>query len=161
MISVAPGFVPLDDDRFALYYRSADGPHGGAGVELTESEQKKVAARVGRVVFKRDRIVGIEAGEQGGHFCTRPLLFSGKTLKLNIEPIGPNSRLRVELLSWEKEEPIDGYAFAACDPLSNDDLDAEVHWQGNDGIESSVAEKPVRLHFEFFNMRIYAFQFGE
>ena len=159
IISVAPGFVPIDDDHYALYYRSGDSPHGGASVKLSEGERKRSASRVGRVVLKRDRIVGIEAGPEGGHFCTRPLRIAGRSLRLNVEPTGPDAHLRVQLLSWEKEEPIEGYTFAACSPMTTDELDARVRWQGDDGIPPAVAEKPLRLHFEFANMRVYAFQF--
>ena len=159
IISVAPGFVPIDDDHYALYYRSGNGPHGGSNVDLSAAEQKKTASRVSRVVLKRDRIVGIEAQPQGGHFCTRPLRFAGQHLELNVEPTGPDARLRVQLLRWEDDEPIDGYTFADCTPVSTDEVAARIRWPGKDGIDPEVAKKPIRLHFELSSMRIYAFQF--
>lgn len=159
IISVAPGFVPVGND-YALYYRSGDGPHRGSNVELTEEEKKQVASRVSRALLKSDRIIGIEAGDEWGHFCTRPLRFVGRALRLNVESTGPCAQMRVQLLSSEDDEPIDGYTFDSCAPLTLDELDAPVGWQGKDGIEAGVATKPVRLHFRFCNMRIYAFQFG-
>ncbi len=161
IISVAPGFVPVDQDHYALYYRAGNGPHGGSSVELSAEEKQQIASRVGRVVLKRDRIVGIEAGAGGGHFCTRPLRFTGSNLALNIEPTGPDARLRVQLLAWEDEQPLEGYTFAQCQTLTKDLLDAPVRWQGKERIDPDVAQKSVRLHFEFASMRIYAFQFGE
>ena len=161
IVSVAPGFVPVDEDRFALYYRAGNGPHGGAAVELSEEEKKEAGSRVGRALLKRDRIVGIEAGEQWGHFSTRPLRVAAGPLKLNVEPTGPDAQMRVQLLSLDTEEPIEGYTFEACAPLTADQLDAQVRWQGRDGIAPDIASGPVRLHFRFRDMRIYAFQFGE
>ena len=161
IVSVAPGFVPLDEDHYALYYRSGNGPHGGSIVELSAAQKAQTASRVSRVVFKRDRIIGIEGGVEGGHFCTRPLCFSGSRLKLNVEPTGPEARLRVQLLSWEDDQPLEGYTFELCDPLGADDLDAPVRWRGAARIDAALVGKPVRLHFEFANMRIYAFQFEE
>ena len=160
IVSVAPGFVPIDDDRYALYYRSGNGPHGGSNVELSEAEKGQVASRVSRAVLARDRIIGIEAGDEWGHFCTRPLRFTGNALMLNVEPTATDAQMRVQLLSIEDDEPIDGYTFDACVPLTADELDATVRWQGKDGIAVSVSEKPARLHVMFRNMRIYAFQFG-
>ena len=161
IISVAPGFVPIDDDHFALYYRSGNGPHGGSSVDLSAEERKKTASRVSRVVFKRDRIVGIEAGAGGGHFCTRPLRVSGHHLELNVEPTGPDAHVRAQLLSWDDEKPVEGYTFADCAPITADGLDARISWQGRDAIAPEVAQKPIRLHLELANMRIYAFQFAE
>ena len=161
IVSVAPGFVPVDDDHLALYYRSGNRPHGGAAVELSEEEKKQAASRVGRALLKRDRIVGIQAGDEWGHFSTRPLKFAGGQLRLNVEPIGPDAQMQVQLLSLDTEEPIEGYTFDTCAPLAADDLDAQVRWQDRDGIAPDIASGPVRLHLKFRNMRIYAFQFGE
>ena len=161
IVSVAPGFVPVDDDHLALYYRSGNSPHGGAAVELSEEEKKQAASRVGRALLKRDRIVGIQAGDEWGHFSTRPLKFAGGQLRLNVEPTGPDARMQVQLLSLETEEPIEGYTFDTCAPLAADELDAQVRWQGREHIAPDIASGPVRLHMKFRNMRIYAFQFGE
>ena len=63
IVSVAHGFVAVDDDTLALYYRSGDGPHGGSKpIELDYQPR----SRVSRVTFKRDRIIGIKAGAGAG-----------------------------------------------------------------------------------------------
>ena len=93
-------------------------------------------------MIKRARIIGIEAGAAGGHFCTRPLCFSGSRLKLNVEPTGPEARLRVQLLAWEDDQPLEGYTFELCDPLGTDDLDAPVRWRGAAQIDASRPGHP-------------------
>lgn len=158
IVSVAPGFVEVDDDTLALYYRSGDGPHEGSRpVDLPYSP----VSRVNRITFKRDRIVGIEADPAGGQFITRPLALGGTRLVLNIEPLGPEAVLRAQLISIEDGKPVPGYAFEDCLPLTDDDLHAPVVWGGRERIDSDVASRPVQLHIQFKNIRLYAFEFGE
>jgi hypothetical protein len=108
IISVSPGIVPVDDETWALYYRSGDGPHGGSHpITLNYTPQ----SRVSRVTLKRDRVQGIEGRREGSHFSTRPLSFEGRRLVLNAEPTGPDPEIRVQLLSSETNDPLAGYTF--------------------------------------------------
>ena len=93
-----------------------------------------------------------------GHFTTRPLRFKGQNLILNVEPAGPEAEMKVQLLSADGEV-IPGYTFDDCTAITEDLLDAQIKWTGKDYIGPEISEKPVRLHFRFRNMRIYAFQF--
>lgn len=156
IISVAPAFVPVDGDTWALYYRSGDGPHGGSH-PITLGYQPR--SRVSRVTLKRDRVVGIEGRPEGGHCATRPLAFEGSHLVVNAEPTGPDPELRVQLLSAQTHAPIAGYAFEQCRPIRADGLDAPVVWEGSAGIGADVPRAAVRLHFRLRAMRLYAFQF--
>lgn len=160
IISVCPGFVALDDDHYALYYRAGNGPHRGGAVTLSQAEQKQVASRIGRVVLQRDRIVGVEAGRPEGRFCTRLLRVRPGRLRLNLEPTGPDAQLRAQLLSAADDEALAGYTFADCHPLTADDLDAQVSWVGRAQVDAATAARPLRLHLQLRQMRIYAFQFG-
>jgi hypothetical protein len=156
IISVAPGFIPVDDQTWALYYRSGDGPHGGSQpFDLGYTSQ----SRMSRVTIKRDRIVGIEADPSGGHFCTRPIAFRGRRLVLNAEPTGPDPEIKVQLLSAATLEPIEGYGFDECRPIREDGLDIQVAWNESPEIGQDVPRDAVRLHFSIRSMRIYAFQF--
>lgn len=156
IISVAPGFVPIDRDTWALYYRSGDGPHGGSH---PISLDYKPRSRVSRVTFKRDRVLGLEGRSEGGQASTRPVAFSGKRLVVNVEPTGPDPELRVQVLSSQTNEPIAGYTFDQCRPIHTDGLDAPVVWEGQDGLGGDVPRESVRLHFRLRNVRLYAFQF--
>jgi hypothetical protein len=156
IISVAPGFVSIDRDTWALYYRSGDGPHGGSHPITLDYKPK---SRVSRVTFKRDRIIGIEGDHNDGHFSTRPLCFDGNRLVINAEPTGPDSEIRVQLLSAETNKPIEGYTFETCRSITDDGLDSPVIWNGSDLIGPDVPREAVRLHVRIRSMRIYAFQF--
>ena len=168
-IYASPGFVPAGKDHLALYYRAANSPHGGAVDRLKPQDGRVPRTSLGRALFKRDRILGIEAGSDEGTFWTRPLLFEGRRLVVNVEPIGPNPELRVQLLgvgidptnraryrSQDAAPP--GYAFDDSLPVTTDELDGVVRWKHGAEL-GDWAGKPVRLHFRLRSMRLYAFQF--
>jgi hypothetical protein len=158
IISAAPGFVPVDKDTWALYYRSGDGPHGGSHPITLDYKTK---SRVSRVTLKRDRVVGIEGAGAGGHFSTRLLRFTGNSLLINAEPTGPDPEIRVQLISGETGKPIDGYTFETCRPIGEDGVATPVLWNGKPIIGQEVPREGARLHFRIRSMRIYAFQFVE
>jgi hypothetical protein len=170
IISVAPGILPASKDTRAIYYRTGNMAHPGALQKFLAKEPPLHG--VGRVEIKRDRIVGIESGPEGGAFWTRPLMFEGKTLVVNVEPTGPDAQLHVQLVgvgtgssppTWahgegEKDAPCPGYTFDENIPVTSDDLDAVVKWREKPSV-GEWAGKPVRLHIRLRSMRIYAFQF--
>ena len=156
-IAVAPGIVQVDDETWALYYRSGDGPHAGAKAIVLDYATQ---SRVSRVTFKRDRVVGLEADADGGRFSTRSLAFSGRRLTVNAEPTGADPELRVQLLDADTREPLPGYTFDDCRPISEDSIRAPVAWQ-NETLGADVARDGVRLHFSVRAMRVYSFRFHE
>jgi hypothetical protein len=170
-VAVSPGFLPAGKDHCALYYRGGNIAHPGALQEYLPKGQPP-GSGPGRVVFKRDRIVGVEAGPDGGAFWTRPLLFEGKRLVVNVEPTAPEAQLQVQLLgvergptppAWARGDGMNdavcpGYTFDESLPIAEDQLDAGVRWKNRSEV-SEWAGKPVRLQFRLRSMRIYAFQF--
>jgi hypothetical protein len=163
IISVAPGFVSISDQEWALYYRSGNGPHRPNEhilKDMTEEEKASIASRVSRVVIRRDRVIGIEAGREPGHFSTRTLSFEGDRLCVNVEPTGANPEVKVQLLDATGATSLEGYTFEKCHPLRTDQVDGPVMWEGRDRIGPEVPRTGVRLHFWLRDMRLYAFQFG-
>ncbi|MBM3737594.1 MAG: hypothetical protein FJW39_17575 [Acidobacteria bacterium] len=154
MIHVGPGIVDLGGDRMAVYTQCA--ALGKDSVERQKSPYHGFT--LGRAVFPRDRIIGIEAQREQGFFSTRALVFDGSQLAVNVEPTGPNARLAVELVSAADSKPCANYTFSDCRPIDRDGVDLKVSWQ-HTGEVGSWAGKPVRLRFRFEEMRIYAFQF--
>ena len=170
-VSVAPGFLPAGENHVALYYRPYPLLKGTAIDDIAQLEKNAPSkhAHLGRVLLKRDRIVGIEAGEEEGTFWTRPLQFEGRRLLINAEPTGPDPYLRVQMLgvgikprsTGDRRSPDaapTGFSFADNTPAMTDEPDGVVRWTGGTEL-SQWAGKPVRLHFRMKSMRIYAFQF--
>ena len=178
IISVCPGILPASKDTRAIYYGSANITHPGALKKYWDKVPLK--SGFGRVEIKRDRIVGIESGPEGGAFWTRPLLFEGNQVVVNVEPTGPDAQLDVQLIgvgtgtslpNWPENEihhllhrdgpmdaPCPGYTFEEHVPITSDELDGVVRWKERSSV-GEWAGKPVRLHFRLRSMRIYAFQF--
>jgi len=170
-IYFGPNFVQLSRDEYAIYYRGINDPHGGCHPSVKPANPRLEG--MGRAVFKRDRILGIEAGPREGVFSTRALLFDGRRLVINAEPIGPDPRIQVQLIGVglnevrrsklpvsREDAVVEGCSFADSIPITSDVLDGEVRWRTKDSI-AEWAGKPVRLHFRIKNMRIYSFQFLE
>ena len=114
-----------------------------------------------RVTFKRDRIIGIEAGAEQGQFVTRPLTFSGSQLQVNLEALGPEAELTAQLVSVDSGEPVARVRLRrTCRPLRTDALDGVIGWGGRDRLPAELAGRPVQLHVRLRSARLYAFQFA-
>jgi hypothetical protein len=170
MIFVAPGLVPAGNDRLALYYRGDNVPHPPHPGVPDPPEGSAVMA-TGRVLFKRDRIICIEGNRAAGTFATRPLIFEGRRLVVNVEPTGPNPRLEVEMIGvgikpaeskvrgkFMEDAPCPGCSLDESLPITTDELDGPVRWKTRAEV-GDWAGKPVRLRFRIQSMRIFGFQF--
>ncbi|CAI8043732.1 hypothetical protein GBAR_LOCUS24261, partial [Geodia barretti] len=68
------------------------------------------------------------AGAAGGEVLTRPLIFAGDRLVLNIST-SALGWLRVEVRDREGRT-LDGFAEDDCLEVFGDDIEQEVRWQG-------------------------------
>ena len=109
--------------------------------------------RLRRVTIRRHGFAAAHAGLSGGEFTTRPIIFSGDKLVLNYATSAAGS-IAVEIQN-ENGQPIPGYTIADMAPLYGDELDATVTWKTNKTI-SSLAGKPVRLHFVLRDADLFA-----
>ncbi len=164
IISVCPGIVPIDDEHDALYYRGTNIPHGGSAPVLNhdEIERRKPASRLGRVILKRDRYIGIEttSGHEG-RFCTRPMLVDGAELHINCHPIGADAQVSIQIIDASTETPVPGYSFDDAIPVCTDMVRGHVRWRTHTGLNASLRERPIRLHVRMRNMQIFTFQFSD
>jgi len=113
------------------------------------------------VVFRRyslrvDGFASVEAPLSGGEMLTKPLVFSGKELVLNLSTSAAGS-IRVEIQDAEGKE-VPGYALADCHDLFGDDLQRVVEWVGGSDV-SALAGKPVRLRVELMDADLYSLRF--
>jgi len=107
-----------------------------------------------RVKQRLDGFVSLDAGTQGGTFTTKPLIFTGDRLVLNMKA---NGAVRAGLLD-ESGKPVPGYAVEDCEALRTDSIAAEVTWKGKKSV-GPLAGQVVRLKFELRDAKLYAFQF--
>jgi hypothetical protein len=109
-----------------------------------------------RFTQRLDGFVSLDAGERQGWALTRPLIFQGRNLTLNL---AANGSMRVAILDQNGEQ-IKGFTSADCDPIQADSTRLVVSWRANTDV-SNLADKVVRLKFEMQNARLYALKFDD
>lgn len=146
MHSTAGVFVILDD-RLVFPYMGTSGiaPNGNRGPHSGGS--------IGIATLRRDGFASMEAGDTPGTLITRPLVFSGGHLFVNLD--APSGSLRVAVLDKDGRQ-IESVTLGDCQPLEIDNTRAEVKWRGTVDL-SKLAGKTVRLRFELTNGALYSF----
>ena len=94
----------------------------------------------------------MDADEQGGTLTTRPVIFKGKHLFVNVDC--PQGELKAEVLDKDGK-PIKPFSLENCKPISCDKTLAAVTWKEAD--LSTLSGKPVRVRFHVKNGSIYSF----
>jgi hypothetical protein len=107
-----------------------------------------------RLTQRLDGFVSLKAGPTGGSTVTRPLLFEGQFLQLNVAAQGS---VRVGILD-ALGEPLPGFRVGECIPIQSDSVRQIVSWQSGAQV-GKLAGRPIRLQLKLENAQIYAFQF--
>jgi hypothetical protein len=111
-----------------------------------------------RYVLRTDGFVSVHAGHETGEMRTRPLVFTGETLVLNVSTSAAGS-LRVEVQD-PAGNPYPGFALADCTPVVGDAIEMPVAWKGDPDL-GALAGKPVRLRFEMNECDVYSLRFAK
>ncbi len=130
-----------------IYYGAFSGvsPNGKGGVYA--------GAATGLATLRRDGFASMNAGEQAGILTTRPVVFSGSHLFVNLD--APAGSLRAEILD-ESGQPIEPFTLENCEPVSGDGTRLAVQWRGVENL-AALAGRPVRFRFELQSGKLYAF----
>lgn len=136
-------------DEIWIYYLGLNASH-------SEVLPGKRQGTVSRMVFRRDGFMSADAGSAGGTIVTKPLIFSGKHLELNVD-CSAGGRLDLEFLD-EQRQPIKGFTLAEHDRIYYNHVHKRVTFQGRSDL-SALAGKPIRLRFALRDCKLYAFQF--
>ncbi|MBN1316113.1 MAG: hypothetical protein JXA42_11610, partial [Anaerolineales bacterium] len=92
----------------------------------------------------------------GSECITRPLVFSGSRLALNVSTSAAGS-VQVELQESDGA-PIPGYGLADCREIYGDEIERIVEWTHGAGLEA-LAGRPIRLRFALNDCDIFSFHF--
>ncbi len=111
------------------------------------------AASTGLAVLRRDGFCSLDAEAEPGELVTRPVVFKGKHLFVNVA--AANGELKAELLDTQYE-PIEPFTLANCEPVRADKTLVEVKFRGASDL-SAVAGRRVRLRFQLRNGGLYSF----
>jgi len=106
-----------------------------------------------RLSIRPHGFVSVRAGFGGGELLTRPLIFSGRELRLNYSTSAAGCIL-VEMQD-ESGKPIPGFALRDMEPMFGDELDAPVAWNEG-GDMARLAGRPVRMRFFLKDADLFA-----
>ena len=149
------GLIRNGDDLW-LYYSGSPLKHNEA--ELDQLILPGSGRVFSRVVSRLDGFVSADAGTGGGSFLTPSLMFTGNSLKLNVQ-VSPGGAVRVGLLD-ACGAPVSGRAIEDCLPITGDGVALVVHWNTGTDV-SGRAGNPTKMRVEMQNASLYAFQFGD
>lgn len=115
--------------------------------------EKTITPRLRRGTLRPDGFVSVHAPYAGGEFTTRPIVFEGSRLLLNVSTSAAGS-VRVEIQD-AAGQPVPGYELAAAEEIWGDELERVVTWKAGPDV-SPLAGKPVRLRFVMRDADLYA-----
>ena len=108
--------------------------------------------RLRRLAMRPHGFASVSAGRAGGKLLTRPLIFSGATLRLNYATSAAGS-VQVEVRD-EAGQPVEGFAFGDVATLFGDELDEAVSWK--EGGLAKLAGQKVRFCFALEDADLFA-----
>lgn len=109
-----------------------------------------------RGTVRRDGFASVNATYGGGEFVTKPIVFKGNRLLLNVATSVVGA-IRVEIQD-AAGKPIPGYTLDECPRIFGDELERPVGWKNGADV-SKLAGKPVRLRFVMKDADLFAFSF--
>jgi len=111
-----------------------------------------------RATMRLDGFSSVNAGYHGGELLTRPFIFSGSQLELNMSTSGVGS-IRVEVQD-EQGKPFRDYGVDDSYDLYGDDIAKIARWHGSPDV-SKLAGQPIRLRFVMKDADLYSIRFHD
>lgn len=140
------GLVQTGEDELSIYWAE----------HYDNYPAKEIIPQLRRGALRLDGFVSAYAPYAGGECVTKPLVFDGRKLALNVSTSAVGS-VRVEIQNVDGK-PSPGFALDDCIEIWGDELARVVAWKGGTDV-SKLAGRPVRLRFVMKDADIYAFQF--
>ncbi len=109
-----------------------------------------------RYVLRTDGFVSVNASYKGGEMITKPLIFTGNQLALNLSTSATGS-LQVEIQTADRA-PVPGFGLDQCSPIVGDQIEHEVSWEAGSDV-SRLTGTPVRLRFVMKDCDLYSMRF--
>ena len=131
--------------------------HGGALYSGVEHEGG-THDRLLRLVQRLDGFVAVTPDDPSigtGTMVTKPFIFSGDHLVLNLDASGGSARVELQDVDGRS---IPGFGLEDSVTLEEDGTALRVAWQSEKGL-AALAGTPVRLKVELTDARLFAFQF--
>jgi hypothetical protein len=147
---IAPGLNPAMWGNRSNYV--------GQNVIATSEEELSIYHCNGsRYTIRTDGFISLKAGASEGEFISKPFIFEGDSLELNISTTAAGSA-RIEIQSVDGQaEP--GFDLDNCIPVIGDKIATEVQWEGKSALKklNGIA---VRLRIVMCECDLYSFKFN-
>ncbi len=111
-----------------------------------------------RGTLRTDGFVSIHAPYSGGEWSSKPLVFHGNTLTINVSTSAVGS-VQVEIQDAEGH-PIPGYTLDDCPEIWGDEIARVVSWRKGQSL-APLAGRRVRLRFVMRDADLFALRFVE
>jgi hypothetical protein len=108
---------------------------------------------IGFSTLRRDGFTSLDAGASVGTITTRPIIFSGSRLFVNVDC--PKGELKAEVLG-EDGHVISPYTLENCTTVTSDNTQAAITWKDAPDL-AALSGKPVRFRFTLRRGAFYAF----
>ncbi len=143
------GVMLVKDDKLWFPYCAYSGvaPNGHRGMYT--------GATINMATLRRDGFASMDADAKGGTLTTRPVVFDGKHLFVNVA--NPKGELRVEVLD-ASNRVIEPYSKENSTVVKTDSTLHRVTWKGKNGTSlEAVKGRNVKFRFHLSNGSLYAF----
>ena len=138
---MALGILPTKDDELSMYLTNKD-----------DDGQTHLQ----RLTMRTDGFVSLQAPYAGGEFTTRPIVFAGDQLALNVAT-GAAGGVGVEIQSADGD-PLPGFQLEDCVEYHGDSTAAPMRFTADRDL-GALAGQPVKLRFVLRDADLFAFQF--
>ena len=145
---------PRFDDKLYIYYRGFSRRHKPFGLRNGYSDSYE-AGGIGLATIRADGFASLDAGFDGGSVTTKPMIFSGATLKINAKA-NFHASVLTEVLD-ERDQPLAPYTLENCTPMTADSVSHTVTWKTAENVQP-LSGRPVKLRFRLTNARLYSYQ---
>ena len=155
-IHAAGGVCLIVGDELWFYYGAFSGKGsilkpGETGPDYPQDNAMYAGGHTGLATLRRDGFASMEA-DGDGVLATRPVVFSGKHLFVNVD--AAEGELRVAIVD-RLGEVIEPFSRANCRPVRADGTREPVTWNGGD--LATLAKREVQFRFHLRRGKLYAF----
>ena len=159
---MTPSGPIFHDGKVWIFYGAYSGAHSFNPTRLGSHSRMSIAL----CTLPQNRWIGLLAGPSLGTVVTRPVVFKGSRLFVDLDASVPDQKPRNPphfdecevraALTDQSGAPISGFELGRSTVLTRSE-EQELSWTGAD--LSKLAGKPVRIRFELRNAALYSFQF--
>jgi hypothetical protein len=154
-VTAAGGGFVVTNDQLLFYYTAFRGNPKHLGGEFWNGMYAN--ASTGLAFLRRDGFASMDAGPRREVLTTRPVLFDGGWLFVNVDAQG--GELRVEVLD-RSGRVLPQFSYDKCLPISGNFTRRAVMWMGGVSL-AQFKGQPVRFRFHGTKVQLYSFWVSE